>query len=645
MPSLSWYIRRASAMSAPELFHRAWFVQQKCRWKRRRGRNRPQRMLRTPDDDDAPDGHQTLRDHPGAHELLREADRYLDHQWLFFGADELREQNIDWHGDPVSGISAPLEFGFDINHRDEDAVGNIKVTWEKNRHHHLTVLAAAFAVTRNETYADEVWRQLTSWISDNPFPMGVNWTHPLEQGIRLIAWVWCERFLRGSKRHGELFGARGALWESIYDHQDFIARTYSRGSSANNHVIGEMAGLYAACSAWPYFHESERWKKLTRKILEEEALKQTFPSGLNREMAFSYHLFTLEFFLVCLDAARRSGDTFSGAYRDRVRSMVEVLPHVTDYGGNLPRYGDSDEGMAIQLQSRLAPRDAWLLVLGTALAGAQVRSPTVPPLATALMGYRCSARTAHREKAGTVAFEDAGIYILTSRRSTREEIFVVADAGPHGFLSIAAHAHADALSFTLSAAGIQFLVDPGTYVYHTQPPWRNYFRSTPAHNTVTVDGKDQSEPAGAFLWKHKANTAVTSWSDDGETCILTAHHDGFSNLAIVHHRTFKLRRGVLQLTDLVEGPGMREIASYFHFAPECEVIRVNPGRVKARRAGMTLDLTFPPDFDIDVAHGAPGAGWYSPLFGVRKASSTVRARASRNLPEEWTTMIRVGHES
>ena len=253
MPSLSWYIRRASAMSAPELFHRAWFVQQKCRWKRRRGRNRPQRMLRTPDDDDAPDGHQTLRDHPGAHELLREADRYLDHQWLFFGADELREQNIDWHGDPVSGISAPLEFGFDINHRDEDAVGNIKVTWEKNRHHHLTVLAAAFAVTRNETYADEVWRQLTSWISDNPFPMGVNWTHPLEQGIRLIAWVWCERFLRGSKRHGELFGARGALWESIYDHQDFIARTYSRGSSANNHVIGEMAGLYAACSAWPYF--------------------------------------------------------------------------------------------------------------------------------------------------------------------------------------------------------------------------------------------------------------------------------------------------------------------------------------------------------------------------------------------------------
>jgi len=645
MPDLAWYIRRASAMGPRELFHRALFVLQKRRWKRGLNKNRLPRSGRDPGRLPAvPIVPDCARSQPASLEIVGEADLYLERQWLFFDANGIVEEVIDWHRDPVSGVAAPRAFGFDLNHRDEEIVGNIKNTWEKSRHHHLTVLAAAYAITRDEKYADETRRQLTSWVAENPFLVGVNWTHPLEQGIRLIAWIWCERLLRGSVHHEELFGVKGILWDSIYHHQIFIVRTYSRGSSANNHLIGEMAGLYAASCAWPFFRESDRWRSLSQGVLEREIVAQTFPSGLNREMAFSYHLFTLEFFLIALDEARRSGNELSDPYRENVRRMVEALPLVTDYGGNLPRYGDGDEGMALQLQSRYAPRHTWLLTLGTELADACVKVPSPPPMTAVLMGYGETKSHADESEIGTSAFSDAGIYVLTAHRHTKKEVFVVADAGPHGFLSIAAHAHADALSFALSAAGIPFLVDPGTYAYHTKPHWRNYFRGTRAHNTVTVDQRDQSEPAGSFLWTRKANTEVESWSDEGRICALTAHHDGFSDLKITHRRTFELQDQTLQLKDEIDGPGTHEIAAYFHFAPECEITVANPGLVKARRAGVTLDLTFSSVFDIDVALGALDAGWYSPVFGVREPGNTVRGRALCDLPVLWTTTITVHDE-
>ena len=103
------------------------------------------------------------------------------------------------------------------------------------------------------------------------------------------------------------------------------------------------------------------------------------------------------------------------------------------------------------------------------------------------------------------AFPAGGYHILGCDFETGNEIRVVVDAGPLGYQTIAAHGHADALSFTLSVGGLEFLIDPGTYAYHTQRPWRDYFRGTGAHNTVRVDGLDQSRSGGNFMWLKKAN--------------------------------------------------------------------------------------------------------------------------------------------
>ena len=106
----------------------------------------------------------------------------------------------------------------------------------------------------------------------------------------------------------------------------------------------------------------------------------------------------------------------------------------------------------------------------------------------------------HACLSGPRRFPNAGLVILRSRAEDGPEIWCRCDGGPHGFLSIAAHAHADALSVEVRHDGVDILADPGTYCYHGEPAWREWFRSTAAHNTVEVDGESQAESGGPFLW-------------------------------------------------------------------------------------------------------------------------------------------------
>src|SRR5206468_10779111 len=109
------------------------------------------------------------------------------------------------------------------------------------------------------------------------------------------------------------------------------------------------------------------------------------------------------------------------------------------------------------------------------------------------------------------AFPDGGYYILGCDFETENEIRMVADAGPLGYRTIAAHGHADALAFTLSLGGLEFLIDPGTYAYHGGGEWRAYFRGTAAHNTLRIDGVDQSLPGGEFMWVKQARERCDTW--------------------------------------------------------------------------------------------------------------------------------------
>ncbi len=558
--------------------------------------------------------------------LLDEAENYLRGDYNFLNIT-CREPSLNWHLDPQNNKLAPLMFALDLNYRDVGLVGNVKNIWEKNRHHHLTVMSAAYALSQEEKYAFAVAEQLQDWIAKNPFPLGVNWSSSLELGIRLISWVWIDRLLRGSEVHELLFGESGVLWPSIYWHQWLISKHYSHGSSANNHLIGEIAGLFISSCHWPVFPLSKRWQSLSWNILEQEISRQTFPSGLNREQAFSYHIFTTEFFLLAGIEAEMHQIAISDQYKSLVQSMLEVIPPLTDVGGNLPRYGDGDEGMVLQIRPHQSSRTDWLFRLGRQWLCAKVPLPDRNSgyLAASLVNFPA------KDTVGKIslpnssfAFSDAGLYVLAQNRGKPQEIVCLADAGDLGFLSIAAHSHADALAFTLSVGGVPIIVDPGTYVYHTDNHWRNYFRSTKAHNTITIDDLDQSKSEGIFLWTRKAKTKVLDWKKTDDGGVLTAEHDGYTcmNEGIIHRRQITLNQQGLEILDRLQGKGVHHIEWRLHFSPQCSVTLQEECCLVKWHSGL-LAIYLDRQIQWNLLQGETDGGWYSSGFNIKQPTATL----------------------
>ena len=553
----------------------------------------------------------------------------------------------NWNRDPKTGIEVPMNFGKQLDYRDPKLVGDIKYLWEPNRHLHLVTLAQAFALAGEEKFARTLQRHLESWFTTCPYKMGPNWSSSLEPALRLINWALAWQLIGGLEsplfagKDGERF--RDRWLESVYQHADFVCGNFSLHSSANNHLIGEAAGVFTAALAWPHWERATAWRESARQILEREALFQNAPDGVNREQAVSYQQFTFDLLLLPLLAARANGDGFSAEYVERLESMLEFLASVMDAGGHVPMFGDSDDGVVV----RLDPREDFcrfrsLLATGAVLfrrehfkakAGNlddKTRWLLGPQAADAFDALLASAAKLPVRR----AFREGGYYILGERFETPEEVRLVADAGPIGYQTIAAHGHSDALSFTLSLGGREFLIDPGTFAYHTQPVWRSHFRGTAAHNTVRIDGEDQSLAGGKFMWIAKANAGCTTFEPTPGADFFEGWHDGYLRLAdpVLHRRHIQLlkRERRIVILDELQMESEHEVELFFHWSERCGLEAIDGGftAVQDGRA-VTLRLPETPggEAKLFVASMEPIAGWISRRFDHREPAPTVRWRA------------------
>lgn len=225
-----------------------------------------------------------------------------------------------------------------------------------------------------------------------------------------------------------------------------------------------------------------------------------------------------------------------------------------------------------------------------------------------------------------------------------EEIWCRCDGGPHGFLSITAHAHADALSVEVRHDGVDVLADPGTYCYHGQPEWRQYFRSTLGHNTLQLDGADQSVSGGPFLWTRHARTRVLTADPSGEPARWSAEHDGYEGS--VHRRKVELvaEAQELRLVDEVSGP-RRTVRLAFHLGPAITAdLAGNRARLTWTRDGedrsAVLDLPEGLSWQAHRGESEPPLGWYSSGFGRKEPATTLIGTGSTDGTAGFTTVLR-----
>jgi len=547
--------------------------------------------------------------------------------------------DINWNRDPLTGTVASLTFGKTIDYRDEGIVGNIKYLWEPNRHLELVTLAQAYALTGEERYQFEVRRRLESWLDQCPYPLGPNWSSSLELGIRLISWslVWQ---LIGAQ-DSELF--KGAIgnsfrrrWlDSIYQHVYFICHHYSRYSSANNHLIGEAAGVFVAASTWPYWKDFEKWRRRAWRTLLVEAGRQTHCDGVSREQAVAYQQFVLDFLLLSGLAARATAIEIPADYWKTIERMMEFLLAIMDVGGNVPMFGDADDGFVVRLsqQADFCPFRS-LLATGAVLFGRQdfaLGSGGLDDKTRFLLRDQTDAFPSLLEcKHPSLArrqFPDGGYYVLGQHFGTNQEIRAIVDAGPLGYLSIAAHGHADALSIVLSVAGREILVDPGTYSYHTKPKWRQYFRGTRAHNTVCVDFEDQSVQGGNFMWLRHAQARCIDFGHDATSGHFSGEHDGYARLSspVIHRRDVVHDRNMIEVSDRLVCDGYHFVERCWHFSDECDVSVDGSTIVAANGPVRVVVRPAAPVTSVRKYRGSddPPAGWMSRRFDVKVPTSSV----------------------
>lgn len=545
--------------------------------------------------------------------LLARADALLDNRFRFFGYPEAVVADRGPDVDPFSGRSWPKRHGKRIDYRRAGSA-DPKWIWELNRCQDLPLLVAAWLLSGESRYAEIAAARLESWIETHPPGRGIAWSSGFEAGVRAISLAVAFDGLRGSA-----FLPReraGLIVQALGQHVTWIDRDPSTGSSANNHRIGELVGVVAVSALVPELRDSDRRLESALVALGREVERQIRADGTTAEQAFSYHVFVLDLLLVALallDARdRRAPNSLCAA----LHRSADALWAQLDDDEPEPRYGDSDNGRALVLDAsdvRSARGVAAAIAARFGHSGAARVARDTDSTSHWLFGAEGAERfekTARASAPETLTLSEGGLTIL--RGSGCRTLF---DHGPHGYLSLAAHAHADALAIDVALHDTPIVSDPGVGSYFAKPEVREAFRGTGFHATVTVDGVNSSEAGGPFLWIKHAAGRLLFFDPEGAAI---AEHEGYSRLSdpVVHRRAVVLvGGGALLVLDQLHAHGSHRYSQRWPFHPALDVAERGPAHVSLRgeRAGALLIFATLDDFQLRLAREQerPPLGWWS----------------------------------
>ena len=194
------------------------------------------------------------------------------------------------------------------------------------------------------------------------------------------------------------------------------------------------------------------------------------------------------------------------------------------------------------------------------------------------------------------SFSESGYYKLYD-----EDRALIFDAGKIGVDYQPAHGHCDCLSFELSVDGKPFFVNSGTYEY--QGDLRTYFRTTRAHNTVEINGHEQSQCWGGFR-VGKRISKVYGKARDG---IAEGYYRNYRGEE--HQRRIALNNGIMEVVDSVKAQDGVMVKSYLHIAPGYSVV----GNKIKKIGGADVCRILATGCEMEVAHSYE-LKYYAPSF-------------------------------
>jgi uncharacterized heparinase superfamily protein len=579
------------------------------------------------------------------------ADRVMRHEFDLLGSgayvpvDPNRParggyQPIDWYLDPVKGLRFPER----IPHRQwnllemRPGLADVKLPWELGRCQHWLPLAQAFRLTGDAQYASEIFEQHDDFMEANPVGLGVNWTCTMDVAIRAFNWaIALELIERGGPTPPE---CREGMYASLFAHGHFIERNLeNKYEVTSNHFLSNVVGLFGMALLFKELPSGARWIARCREWLEQEMRVQVLPDGADYESSVPYHRLVAELFMAGDRLAQCDGAALSLEYRTRLRSMASFLDAVLRPDGRLPQVGDADDGRVhiFSNYGRWEPQDArHLLPPASILFEAPEWWRSDDPWAAweaAWWGLEPRAEGATPAPVQKL-FPDAGLAVFKDRQ--RYLLVTNGVVGTNGFGN---HKHNDLLSFEYHDRGVAVIVDPGSYVYTSNPDARNRFRSTRSHNTLTLDNQEQNEFKTEWLFRMfaKAQPEHVEFLADAVRSRYRGRHDGYTRLPhpVVHERSFELEHasGMLEIADRLTGEGAHTVVWRFHCAPGVTVAIEADGSLTLRSGALAWSLR-----SLDRLAPSVDESWYSPSYGVRVPAQAIEFRIEQRFSgvHDWT---------
>ncbi len=449
-------------------------------------------------------------------------------------ADEIAAGKVRlFGGDPVP---LQLETGLPLAHWTEYELGKInashfdyKLVWEPGRFGWACSLARAYYLTGDEQYALVFWQNTEQFLKANPAYLGAQWVSAQEVALRLIALAFCYQVFRTSTHTTS--GRSSLLAQAIATHARRIppSLSYAR-SQNNNHLISEAAGLYTAGIILPAHPQARAWREAGWRWLNRAFQTQIAEDGTYVQHSTNYHRLILHTALWVAQLASNAGQAFPEATRLRLRAATRWLLTLLDStSGKVPNLGPNDGACLFPLAG--CPFEDYRPVLQAACFAFLGYTPLEAGAWDELRLWLCG---------DPPQLEPARVCLpLTSPRTgwiTRVMIPGRTCAWRH---LTSRPGHADQLHLDLWWRGYNLAQDAGTYRYNDPPPWNNVLRRTGVHNTISVDGLDQMTLAGRFLWLDWAQARLIEHARGNDQAWerLTAQHDGYRRLGVIHQRS------------------------------------------------------------------------------------------------------------
>jgi Heparinase II/III N-terminus/Heparinase II/III-like protein len=329
-------------------------------------------------------------------------------------------------------------------------------------------LGIAYKETGNHRYADK-WVELTSsWIATVP----MDFLSSDVIGRRIQNWIFAHYYFV-SECSTEAVTPEFYIRFLASIHQQ-VSHLCLHLTPARNHRTLELYTIFLVAVVFPELKDADSWLQFSIDELAKNAQTDLLDDGVHCELSTDYHHIVLRNFLAVKRLAVLNNINLPCQMDDCIKKALEFSVYVHKPDGFIPSLSDGDTGSFLPLlqQGYDIYGDEEMLYVAT--KGKQGTSPS------------------QRSK----AFPSGGYYIMRSGwgeslGAYEDERYLVFDCGA---LGAGNHGHLDLLSFEMAAFGQSLIVDPGRYTYDEvgEINWRVLFRGTSYHNTVLVDGKNQT---------------------------------------------------------------------------------------------------------------------------------------------------------